>query len=89
MNVQKTDVAVSSYDAENGRITGDVTFFFEVPGEIEQGTAHFQCSADLDDPSSKAKAGRALVREACRQISRMPEFILGQRRLTFANGVLP
>lgn len=88
MNVKKADVAVSSYDAETCAITGDVTFFFEVPGEVEQGTAHFHCSARLDDPSSKSKIGDALMQEACRQISRMPEYILGERKLTFAEGVL-
>ena len=88
MIINRTNVAVEEIDAEHGRVVGRVTFFYDLPDEGDHGTANFLCSAPLDAEATNGKVWGALVREACRQVSRMPEYLMGQRNLSFANDVI-
>jgi hypothetical protein len=88
MIINKTNVAVQEIDAEHGRVVGRVTFFYGHSEDGDQGTANFLCSAPLEEEATRGKVWGALVREACRQVSRMPEYLLGQRNLSFAKDVI-
>lgn len=83
MHVTATTVTIGTHDAKRGGFVGLVTFQHRCKTTGEQGTAHFECFADLPKTSQTPLVERILIAEACRQVRFMPEYRLGQSFLSF------
>ena len=71
MRITDRFVDVIGFDPGTGRHQGYVTLLYDEPGTDERGRAQFHCTA-------------ALLDEGLRQARRMPEILLGERRLDLA-----
>lgn len=83
--IEITELTPCAASGPDAKIDAVVAFHYD---GATRGTAHFQCSTDASDLAGPQLVRRALIEKARRQLSRMPEFLLRQEELTFAEGLL-